>query len=218
MHVSWSCCQIFTDVKPLASPHLCVTSPILPWQISEKTLGNFMALLKINPATLKGACPLWGTGQLWPPVFCVCALELHGQLVHHQCCSQHQAHTSFLLPTSTSSAMVSYLCSKVHVVLSLSLPPPPLSFNSRKEFRTHLQRARYQITLRHHYMSQCLKRSGWRKTPSDCQHTCVSVSTRLLKFLDWGGHGAGWGVISGFMEESREVPGFIIFNFFLNEL
>lgn len=25
-------------------------------------------------------------------------------------------------------------------------------------------------------MSQCLERSGWRKTRSDCRHTCVSVS------------------------------------------
>lgn len=154
--------------------------------------------------------PSWALGSTGCCVLCV----LWGSL--GSCCTasaHHQAHTSFLPPTSTSSAMVSYLCSKVHVVLSLSLPPPhpPLSFNSRKEFRTHLQRARYQITPRHHYMSQCLKPSGWRKTPSDCQHTCVSVSTRLLQPLHWGGGGAGWGVASGFMEESREVPGFILF-------
>lgn len=59
MHESWRCCQIFTDIKPLGSPHLHFTSPFLPWQISEKTLGNFMDLLKIKPTTLKGA---------WPPL------------------------------------------------------------------------------------------------------------------------------------------------------
>lgn len=97
--------------------------------------------------------------------------------------------------------------------LSFSPSPTPLSFNSRKEFRTHLQRAQYQITPRHHYMSQCLKPSGWRRTPSDCLHTCVSVSTRLLKSWHWGGGGAGWGLTPGFMEHSREVPGFTFFFF-----
>lgn len=119
VHVSWSCCQIFTDIKLLVSPYFRVTSPFLPWQISEKTLGYFLALLKMNPAALEGAWPPCSSGHQC----CVCALGLLGSW----CITHITRHTlpSFLPPTSTSSAMLSYLCSKVHVVLSLSLPPPP---------------------------------------------------------------------------------------------
>lgn len=96
-------------------------------------------------------------------------------------------HTSFFLLLSPTPALDSHLCSEVHVVFSLSLPC--FLFNSKREFRTHLQPAQYQITLpRHHYMSQCLERSGWRKTRSDCRHTCVSVTS-----WNWGGCRAGWG-------------------------
>ncbi|KAK4832912.1 hypothetical protein QYF61_026555 [Mycteria americana] len=40
-------------------------------------------------------------------------------------------------------------------------------------------------------MSQCLEQSGWRKTRSDCRHTCVSVSVEASYILGlrrvWGG-------------------------------
>ena len=51
--------------------------------------------------------------------------------------------------------------------------------NSRNEFHIHLRRVQWPATgPQPRFMFQCLGRSGWRKTRSTCQRTCVSVYLR----------------------------------------
>lgn len=58
------------------------------------------------------------------------------------------------------------------------LSPSPFP-NSRNEFHIHLRRVQWPATgPQPRFMFQCLGRSGWRKTRSTCQRTCVSVYLR----------------------------------------
>jgi len=158
----------FRQHKTLRVSPLVCHFPFLPRQISEKTPGNLAGLWAAKPIALKAA----GPRAPWPPAWPGASLR----------CSPCREHTlpSVLPPPAPAPAPWFHTSVPKLTFSSLSFsfhpPLPRFLFNSRKEFRTHLQWAQYQITLpRRHYMSQCLKQSGWRKTRSDCRHTCVSV-------------------------------------------
>lgn len=133
MHVSWSCCQIFTNMKPSVSPLVC-HFPFLPRQISQKTLGNFLDLLKIKPVALKSCLASLATAPgSTSPVARFEAPWLPGQRAHYWCCWPPPC-AYFLpsfLPTHFPLPCLWFHTSVPKFTLSsLFLSPPPLTLLS----------------------------------------------------------------------------------------
>lgn len=175
-----------------------------------------MALLKINSVTLKDVCPppLQHRAALATSVLCVLWSSLGSW------CITSAAHiTRHTLPSfHPHPPPLPWFHTSVpkFTLFSLFLSPPHFLLTAGKNF---VHTSSKPGTKLHFVTTTCPSASsdqdGGRHHQTASTPAWVSARGCLSS---WTEEGAGWGVISGFMEESREVPGFILFSFLFNKL
>lgn len=206
--------------KTWESPHLCVTS-LSFWQISEKTLGNFMDLpFRIKPVALRAVGPLAATRGSTSPAQHLLASVLCSVAPWAARCiaSAARPHHARTLPSfhPLPSPLPWFHTSVPKFTLSsLFLSPHPAFFLTAGKNFVHTS-SEPGTKLHFLFTTTCPSASsdqdGGRHNQTAGTPAWVSA-LRLLTFLQ----GAGWGeeVFLFLWKRAGKPPGFRLFFFFL---
>lgn len=202
----------FHQRKTLRVSPLVCHFPFLPRHISEKTLGNFVDLLKIKPIALKAVGPLAAApGSMLPaqrlPASVLCSMAPWAARYITSAAHPHHAHTLPSFHPLPPPLPWFHTSVPKFTLSSLFLSPPSAFFLTAGKNFVHTSS---EPSTKLHFLdtttcpSVSVDQDGGRYDQTAGTPAWVSAWT-LLMFLGWGGCGAGWGGVSVFMEKRRKA-------------